>query len=120
MARNQVFDFFAQVTKDQALYAKLKAVASEEYEHIEQVLFASQNASLIQKAIATLPPQRRRAFELCKMEGLTYRQASEEMGVSLSTLKDHMIYALDSVRLYLSKNMELGCLMFFWVYCFRS
>ena len=45
MARNQVFDFFAQVTKDQALYAKLKAVASEEYEHIEQVLFASQNAS---------------------------------------------------------------------------
>lgn len=118
MSRNRVFDFFRQVTRDQQLYSGLKAIASEHYDHIEQALFARENADLLRKAIDTLPPQRRRAFELCKMEGLSYRQASEEMGVSLSTLKDHMVNALETIRLYISKNMEIaGTLVFYclWV-----
>jgi len=114
MARNKVFDFFQQVTRDQALYARIKDIASEQYDQIEQALFARENADLLRKAIATLPPQRRRAFELCKIEGLTYRQASEEMGVSLSTLKDHMINAFDSIRLYISKNMEAAGVLAFY------
>ncbi len=111
--RNRVFDFFRQVTRDHELYARVKAIASENYEHIEQSLFARENADLLRKAIATLPPQRRRAFELCKIEGLSYRQASEEMGVSLSTLKDHMVNALNTIRLYVSKNIEVAGILVF-------
>jgi RNA polymerase sigma-70 factor (ECF subfamily) len=114
IARNRVFDFFQQVTRDQALHERIRNTASEQYDHIEQALFARENADLLRKAIAMLPPQRRRAFVLCKIEGLTYRQASEKMGVSLSTVKDHMIYAFDSIRLYISKNMEkAGILVIF-------
>lgn len=117
MSRNRVFDFFRQVMRDQELYARIKAVASEHYDHIEQALFARENADLLRKAIATLSPQRRRAFELCKMEGFSYRQASEEMGVSLSTLKDHMVNALETIRLYISKNMEVaGVLIFYCIW----
>ena len=120
-ARNRVFDFFRQLTKEQALYAKIKSLASEQYDQIEQTLFARENADLLNKAIATLPPQRRRAFELCKIEGLTYREASEKMGVSLSTLKDHMIYALDAIRSYISKNMEIaGALLFYGFFSMPS
>lgn len=114
MARNRVFDFFQKLSREQAVYAKIKLAASEQYDQIEQALFARENEDLLRKAIATLPPQRRRAFELCKIEGLTYRQASEEMGVSLSTLKDHMIYALETIRLYISKNMEIAGLLIFY------
>jgi len=114
MSRNRVFDFFRQVTRDQELYTRIKAAASEHYDHIEQALFARENADLLRKAIATLSPQRRWAFELCKIEGLTYRQASEEMGVSLSTLKDHMVNALEAIRLYISKNIEVaGAVVFY-------
>lgn len=107
MARNRVYDFFIQITRDKALYKKVSSRASGYYHHIEEIITTKENVDLLKKAIATLPPQRRKAFELCKLEGLTYQQASEEMGISLSTLKDHMINALDAVRLYLSKNMEM-------------
>lgn len=117
MARNRVFDFFQQVTRDQALYDKIRAIASENYDHIEQALFAKENADLLRRAIDTLPPQRRKAFELCKLEGLTYRQASEEMGISLSTLKDHMVNALEAIRLYISKNIEVASLLVFYCIC---
>lgn len=112
--RNSVYDFFQKLERDHELYARIRATASEQYNHIEEALFARENADLLHKAIASLPPQRRRAFELCKMEGLSYRQASEEMGVSLSTLKDHMTSAFESIRLYVSKNREvaLGVMVF--------
>jgi RNA polymerase sigma-70 factor (family 1) len=114
MGRNRVFDFFQQVTRNHQLYARIKSVASEQYSHIEEALFARENQELLQKAIATLPPQRRRAFELCKMQGLSYREASEEMCVSLSTLKDHMSSALEAVRQYISKNREVAVCLLIW------
>lgn len=97
-ARNQVYDFFQQLSRDQELRSRIISFASEAYDHIEQSIFAKENADLLRKAIDTLPPQRRRAFELCKLEGLSYRQASEEMGISLSTIKDHMVNALETIR----------------------
>ncbi|MBX2921480.1 MAG: RNA polymerase sigma-70 factor [Chitinophagaceae bacterium] len=117
MARNRVFDFFQQATRDKILYEKIKIIASEQYDHIEQALFAKENADLLRKAIAALPPQRRKAFELCKLEGLTYRQASEEMGISLSTLKDHMVNALEAIRTYISKNVEVAGMLAFYCIC---
>ena len=106
--RNRVYDFFKQVARDYQLYARIKSIAAEHYSYIEEGLFARENAELLKKAIASLPPQRRRAFELCKIEGLSYRQASEKMGVSVSTLKDHMANALQAIRLYVSKNREVA------------
>ena len=111
--RNRVYDFFRQLEKDQELYSRIRAVAAQHYSHIEEAVFARENAELLQKAIATLPPQRRRAFELCKMQGLSYRQASEEMGVSLSTLKDHMANAFEAIRSYISKNREVAISIIF-------
>jgi len=116
-ARNRVYDFFRQLNRDQALHARIRSIASEAYDHIEQAIFAKENADLLRKAIDTLPPQRRRAFELCKLEGLTYRQASEEMGISLSTIKDHMVNALDTIRLYISRNVGVAGMLAFYCFC---
>lgn len=116
-ARNQVYDFFQQLSRDQALRSRIISFASEAYDHIEQSIFAKENADLLRKAIDTLPPQRRRAFELCKLEGLSYRQASEEMGISLSTIKDHMVNALETIRTYITKNVEVAGMLAFYCIC---
>lgn len=116
-ARNRVYDFFQQVSRDQALQARITTIVSEGYDHIEQAIFAKENADLLRKAIDALPPQRRRAFELCKLEGLTYRQASEAMGVSLSTVKDHMVNALDAIRLYISRDVGVAGMLALYCFC---
>jgi RNA polymerase sigma-70 factor (ECF subfamily) len=113
--RNRVFDFFQQLQKEHALYSRIKAVAAIHYSHIEEALLAKENGELLQKALDSLPPQRRRAFELCKLRGLSYREASEEMGISLSTLKDHMTNAFEAIRAYILKNREVAiCLLMFY------
>ena len=113
-SRNRVYDFFQKVERDQKLYDRIKASAISEYSHVEEALFSRENADLLQKAIASLPPQRRRAFELCKIEGHSYKEVSELMNVSLSTVKDHMAHAREAIREYISGNRDaaVGIILF--------
>jgi RNA polymerase sigma-70 factor (ECF subfamily) len=114
-SRNRVYDFFRKLHRDHHLYASIRAAASYEYTYIEEALLNRENADILQKAIKSLPQQRRRAFELCKIEGCSYKEASEIMGISLSTLKDHMANAREAIRIYVSKHYEItvGIALFF-------
>jgi RNA polymerase sigma factor (sigma-70 family) len=111
VSRNLVHDFFRRLNREEMLYDRIKNMATEEYFHVEEVMLAKENASLLKAAIASLSPQRRRAFELCKIDGYSYQQASETMGISLSTLKDHMANARESLRDYLSRNRETAMIL---------
>ena len=116
MSRNRVYDFFKGLKREQELYARVKYIATEEYTHIEEAILSKENADLLQKAIDTLSPKRKQAFRLCKMEGLSYKEASEQMGISISTLKDHMAKAREAIREYILKNGEItvGILFMVW------
>jgi len=107
-SRNRVYDFFRKLDRDHHLYASIKAAASYEYSYIEESLLNRENVDILQKAIKSLPLQRRRAFELCKLEGRSYKEASEIMGISLSTLKDHMANAREAIRLYVSNHYAIA------------
>ena len=48
----------------------------------------------VDKALADLGVRARRIFMLSQIEGLTYQQIAEQMQVSLTTVKKHMIRAL--------------------------
>jgi RNA polymerase sigma-70 factor (ECF subfamily) len=116
-SRNRVYDLFRKLNRDHHLYATIRAAASYGYTYIEEALLNRENADILQKAIRSLPQQRRRAFELCKIEGCSYKEASEIMGISLSTLKDHMANAREAIRLYVSKHYEITvsiALFFLW------
>ncbi|MEO7044567.1 MAG: RNA polymerase sigma-70 factor [Ferruginibacter sp.] len=107
ISRNRVYDFFKNLDREQELYKKIRSTATEVYTHIEEALLSKENAGLLQKAIDTLPTKRKQAYQLCKMEGYSYKEASEEMGISISTLKDHMAKAREAIREYLSNNAEM-------------
>ena len=54
--------------------------------------------SLLQKAIAQLSPQKRRVFELCKLQKQTYLQAAKELQISKHTLKEFLSEAIAPIR----------------------
>ncbi|WP_290709487.1 RNA polymerase sigma-70 factor [Flavihumibacter sp. CACIAM 22H1] len=53
---------------------------------------------LFRKAVSDLPPQRRKIFILCKLNGKTYREAAHELGISHSTVKEHIAESLLFLR----------------------
>lgn len=60
----------------------------------------------LQAAVAALPERRRAVFELCVLEGLTYREAAEALEISVKTVENQMVQALRSVREALSVHRD--------------
>lgn len=108
IAENKVYDFFRKAARDKKLQAQLLAVATEHYEHIEEMLFKKENAAILQKAIDLLPPQRQQVFRLCKLEGKSYEEVGRILGISTSTVSDHIVKSGRIVREFLYNNLDIA------------
>lgn len=56
--------------------------------------------SLMEEAIHKLSPQKRKVFELCKLQGKSYENAASELGISRNTVSDYLKEAMASIRLH--------------------
>lgn len=55
---------------------------------------ARQELARLHAIVALLPSQCRRVFELCKFEGLSYRDVAQRMGLREKTVENHLALAL--------------------------
>ena len=67
-------------------------------------LFNTDLRSSLSRAIDALPPQRREVFTLSYLNQLTNREIGERLGISLSTVENHMYLALKQLRTVLKKS----------------
>lgn len=54
--------------------------------------------SVVDQAVSELPERRRAVFELCFIDGLTYREAADTLGISTKTVENQMGHAFRAVR----------------------
>jgi RNA polymerase sigma-70 factor (family 1) len=106
IAANLVYDLFRRTARDQKLYAHLVATGSELYDHIELQIDSKEQQQLMENAIASLPPQRQKIFRLCKVEGRSYEEVSKLLGISISTVNDHIVKASRTVKQQLFSSRE--------------
>ena len=59
---------------------------------------------VIEKAVDQLSPQKRRVFELCKVQGRTYKKAAEELHISKYTVKEYLSEAIISIKKYIGQH----------------
>ena len=67
----------------------------------------------IYKAIDKLPDECRRVFDKSRFEGKSYEEISQELGISVNTVKYHIKNALASLQTNLSKYLITLLLFFF-------
>jgi len=106
IAENKAYDFFRKAARDKKLQAQVLVAATEHYEHIESMLFNKENLAILNGAIESLPSQRQQVFRLCKLERKSYQEVSELLGISTSTVSDHIVKATRSVKEYLFANLK--------------
>ena len=104
IAENKVHDFFRKLKRDRKLYEYIQEVSCGEYEDVEIKILHSEEADLLNKAIEKLPPQRKQVFYLCKMEGRSYLEVSQLLGISSSTINDHIVKGTRAVRDFILAN----------------
>lgn len=59
---------------------------------------------ILEKAVAQLSPQKRRAFELCKLQRKTYEEAAKEMNISKHTVKEYLSDAIQFIKDYIAQH----------------
>ncbi len=98
IARNHVCDYFRKEASNKKLEAHLMAANNEAYTHIEEEIIYKESQQLLWRAIEKLSPQRRQVFTLCRIEGKSYFEISHLLGISTSTVSDHMLKASRFIR----------------------
>lgn len=93
ISRFTVYNFIRKVNLDKKLKAYLCLENSELYTHIEENIACKENDQFIMNAIEELPNQRKQIYKLCKIEGKSYAEVSMQLGISSSTINDHIVKA---------------------------
>jgi RNA polymerase sigma-70 factor (ECF subfamily) len=94
-----------RILKDQLLLHYYQYLSTAENHTLEQL---QRYDNLIEEALNSLSPQRRKVYELCKRQGKSYQEAAAELQISTHTVKEHMSGALAALRDFLRQQGEFS------------
>lgn len=98
----------------QALVHKDLSVARDDQTIILDSDLKEEQLCAIEEAMGQLSPQKRKVFELCKVQGRTYKKAAEELHISKYTVKEYLSEALVIIRKYIGEHpRQTGIVIYF-------
>ncbi|SEN00483.1 RNA polymerase sigma-70 factor, ECF subfamily [bacterium A37T11] len=93
IAKHLVYDYFHQEASKRHMESNLQATTTEIYQHVEEDIINKEATAILMNNIEKLPPQRKQVYKLCKIEGKSYQEAAHMLGISCSTISDHIVKA---------------------------
>lgn len=102
VARNHVLNLMKRASRDVSVRSEIFAYAEMESNSTKETLDLRETETLLRQAMDRLPVQQRRTFKLCKLDGLTYKEAAKKLNITTGTVNAHMVKALKTIREYLS------------------
>lgn len=99
IARNTVYTHLTNMARQKELEVELMTISENlnqpapltesEHEQFEKILYA---------AVNELPERRKKVFKSCRMEGKSYDEVANQLGISKNTVKEHLVLALKFVK----------------------
>lgn len=119
IAQNLVFDYFNKTSRQRIVENYIQNAGAKALYNFSYLLEEKEIVHILNEAIQQLPPQRKLVYTLCKVEGRSYEDVSKNLGISISTISDHIVKATKSIKAYyLSKdvvyNSVLALVLFFF------
>ena len=116
IAKNYVLNVIKRASKQREIYHQIKSnIDYNRQRFVEEEFLYSELSGLVNSAIDTMPPQRRKIYELSRVEGLTHHEIAEKLGISKGTVNVQLVKALKALKSYLASNgyvLELSMLIF--------
>jgi RNA polymerase sigma-70 factor (ECF subfamily) len=103
MAYNSIYSQLKKIARESRLRSELVQLVQDiQYTTDEQVL-AHESETLINQAVAELPPQRQAIFKLSRQQGLSHEEIARQLNISRHTVKNQLVEALRFIRRQLGK-----------------
>lgn len=95
ITKNVTFTWLKRMVTDQKMKAvfKTRYLSDQDGANQDVAIAAAMDLALLRKIMGKLPAKRRRTFELCKIDGLSYAEAAGVLMISKETIKDHVSLA---------------------------
>ena len=107
MTRNRILNFFRNTDVELRVKTVLAHTDSVEIESIEDDLIFSDYLKIFMNAINKLPPQRKRIFNLSRVEHKSHKEIAAQLGISISTVQEHISESLRFIKIYFSNHTDL-------------
>lgn len=110
MGRNAVINAFRKKLINVRIVEELSDYTPNNLQLPHQILEIKQLQRRLDSAINCLPPRQSLIIKLSRGEGLTHKEIAERLSIEKSTVKNHMIRALNTLRqqLQLIRVMAVG------------
>ncbi len=98
LSRNYLLNILKRAAKESRIKEEIRKTMDPLVEHVDTQLFEKESFSLLRDIVATLPSQRQEIFRLCRFEEKSYEETARIMGISKSTVNDHMVKAMKYLK----------------------
>lgn len=109
IARRHLLNLLKRAQHEVSILEEIKNNVAKEENSTDLLIDYTESASIFIEAINRLPEQRKEVFIRCRIQGLTYKQAATELGISESTVNNQMVKAFKSIRSFI--NMRTAVLI---------
>lgn len=109
--KNAIVSYFREKIKIQDFETRLKNRVISEFASSADSFEYDDMKEKADRIIEQLPEKRKEIFKLCREEGLSYKEISEKLGISVKTVEDHIMHANRFIRKHL-KEMDLLVLLY--------
>ncbi|MCF0055446.1 RNA polymerase sigma factor [Dyadobacter sp. CY356] len=106
--KNHSLNVLKKIVSDEKRLSGFIQHYSEAHNGIEDKVQSDEYQHFLMAIIKTLTPQSKKVFQLCRQQGLSYDEAAEEMGVSRSLIKKHMVRSMKIMRVAVEKDLGIA------------
>lgn len=107
---NKSIDYLKKTAEQSA--ATLRSLTPQPIPGNQDLEWEEARLQLLEEAIQKLSPQKRKVFELCKLQGKTYEETARELHISKNTVKEYLSGAIAYIKLYIQQHPDYytGCI----------
>jgi len=111
IAEHMVYDHYRKATRQAKMAREVAQISTELHNPTEDLISGKEFQHQIDQAISKLPEMQKQVFTLCKIEGKTYEQVSELLGISKATINTHISRATKTIKAQLLEGNSLAMLI---------
>jgi len=107
IARNQAFNVLNKAANDLVLKEEIFYESQKSHEYGDYSIREADCKKLRKQAMKQLPPKRKEIFKMSRKKGMSYEEISQELGISINTVRNQMSKALESMRVFFHIHDEI-------------
>ena len=107
LAQNRILNIFRKSDVHSRFVRHILMNEKDATNETEDLIIDNDYAELLYKALESLSPRQKEIFQLSRIQGLSYKEISELMQISVDTVQEHASLALKKLRGCLYKHTDI-------------